>query len=94
MLPNEIINKILEYKYHYQDFKKFLLKIKKVNREYKEKFAFIESENILMSKIPDIIDYYFVYNYRLPIGNPDAIFDIYNPRPKCHPVAKLDKNYR
>lgn len=36
MLPNEILNKIFKYRYH--DFKKFLSKIRRVNREYHQKF--------------------------------------------------------
>lgn len=98
MLPNELIDKI--FKYRYRDFKIFLSKIKKINREYKEKFCLndyfelVGKCDIRVSGGPGD----FFYNYRR-LNSPNHYFTnrvICNPkvmRANSLNVANLKKNY-
>lgn len=95
MLPNEIINKIFQYRY--RDFKIFLSKMKKINEEYREKFVLLENTPpsdicILSKKISDKGYHYFKYNYRR-LRYSNMYEHIFYPAPYCCIVAKLSKNY-
>lgn len=63
MLPNEILDKIFQYRN--QDFRKFLSKIGKVNREYKEKFYLNESHVLIkICRYGPYKSNFFYYNWR------------------------------
>lgn len=81
MLPNEIIDKIFQYRY--LNFKKFLFKIRRVNKEYKNLFTiqnYSNYSNNISREILELADNNFKYNYRdIKKYNYSKLF-IHNPK--------------
>lgn len=99
MLPNEVLDKIFQYRYY--GLKNFFLNIKKVNREYHQLFYLRDNvtlPGVVWKKIyRNGLEIAFPYNYR-PIKNPlyrELIsISIYNPNVDNFKICpKLPKNY-
>lgn len=98
MLPNELVDKI--FKYRYRNFKIFLSKIRKVNREYKRKYYTSYKPHKYNCQFCIILklkgDRTFLYNCRNITKQNYANFaprymDIFNPF--SGKVTRLSKNY-
>lgn len=89
MLPNEVLDKI--FKYRYQNFRNFLSKMRKINREYGNKYKAIGDKIFFFLEYNNISEPFY-YNYRKCGPNCSICQVISNPK-SIGIVAYLSKNH-